>query len=168
MFFSNFPRRNYIIDGASIETADIFRRVHPISKFVDSTLLEFYELKDGERPEHVSFELYQNVEFYWTILLINDVIDPYHDWLMSAEDLRNFVIQKYGSQSRLNDPHHYVYADTSIRVDYDHTRVTGGQIVPITNYDHEIAENEKKRNIYVLSQNHVDEFAAQFRTLIRE
>lgn len=168
MFFRNFPRRNYVIDGASIETADIFRRVHPISKFVDSTLLEFYELKDGERPEHVSFELYKNVEFYWTILLINDVIDPYHDWLMSAEDLRNFVIQKYGSQSRLDDPHHYVYADTSIRVDYDHTRVTGGQIVPVTNYEHEIAENEKKRNIYVLSQNHVNDFAAQFRTLIRE
>ena len=120
-------------------------RVHPISKFVDSTLLEFYELKDGERIEHVSFELYRNVEFYWTILLINDVIDPYHDWLMSAEDLRNFVIQKYGSQSGLDDPHHYVYADTSIRVDYDHTRVTGGQIVPVTNYEHEIAENEKKK-----------------------
>lgn len=168
MFFRNFPRRNYIIDGASIETADIFRRVHPINKATKSTQLQFYTLRDGERPEDVSFELYNNVEFYWTILLINDVVDPYHDWLMSAEDLRNFVIQKYGSQSRLDDPHHYVYADTSVRVDYDHTRVTGGQIVPITNYEHEIAENEKKRNIYVLNPVHVDDFVSEFKTLIRE
>ena len=40
--------------------------------------------------------------------------------------------------------------------------------VPITNYEHEIVENEKKRNIYVLNPVHVDDFVSEFKTLIRE
>lgn len=168
MFFKFFPNRNYIFDRTSVQIPDLFRRVHPTSKFVNSTLLEFHRVRDGEKPEDISFDLYGNVEHYWTILLINDVIDPYKDWLMDYNTLYEYALEKYGSQSRLDDPHHYVHAGTEVRVDYDSAAISAATIVPVTNFEHEISENEKKRDIYVLAKEHVNNFSKQFQKLIRE
>ena len=61
MFFKFFPNRNYIFDRTSVQIPDLFRRVHPTSKFVNSTLLEFHRVRDGERPEDISFENYSEI-----------------------------------------------------------------------------------------------------------
>ena len=87
---------------------------------------------------------------------------------MDYNTLYEYVLEKYGSQSRLDDPHHYVHAGTEVRVDYDSAAISAATIVPVTNFEHEISENEKKRDIYVLAKEHVNNFSKQFAKLIRE
>ena len=57
---------------------------------------------------------------------------------------------------------------TEVRVDYDSDAISVASIVPVTNLEHEINENEKKREIYVLAKEHVNNFSKQFQKLIRE
>ena len=79
MFFKNFPKTVYSIDNGNIIIPDLFRRVAPNEKISDSFLMDLYYVKDGETPESISYDFYDTVEFYWTILLVNEIIDPYHD-----------------------------------------------------------------------------------------
>lgn len=167
MFFDRFPRRNYVIDGASFETPDIFRRVAPNKRLAESLVLEYITLRDGQTPWSLSYDFYGNVEYYWTILLVNDVIDPYHDWLKPADQLYDWALSKYGSEEKLREAHHYIFAGTDIQVDFDHGEGDGGLIVPVTNLEHETAMNEKYRNIYMVKKQHIVQFARQYEQFIR-
>lgn len=167
MFFDRFPRRNYVIDGVEIDTPDLFRRVAPNERIDEALILEKITLRDGQTPWQISYDYYGHVEYYWTILLVNDIINPYHDWLKPAEELRDWALAKYGSLERLNEAHHYIFAGTDIKVDFDHLDGVGGQIVPITNFEHEVEENEKRRNIFLVKKEYIISFARQYESLLR-
>ena len=74
--------------------------------------METYDVQDGQRPEHISYDVYDTVDYYWVILLCNQIIDPYHDWPKSNIDLNNFAKQRYG-ELNLQKVHHYVRHATS-------------------------------------------------------
>lgn len=167
MFFRNFPLTNYVIDNSSFKIDDIFRRVAPNDKLNEQTHLEYYAVRDGQTPEILSYDFYGYTRFYWTILLANNIINPYDEWVKSADDLYSYALDKYGSAERLRDPHHYVFADTDIQVNYDQGSVDGGLVIPVTNYDYEIAENEKKRIIKLVKKDLIEDFARQFENLLR-
>ena len=61
MFFKNFPRTLYNIDGNNIVIPDFFRRVAPSDKIVGATLQNHYIVRDGETPEKISFDFYDTV-----------------------------------------------------------------------------------------------------------
>lgn len=162
MFFKYFPRANYVIDNKSFTMADIFRRASPRDNIVDNLALELIAVRDGQTPEALSFDYYGDVKYYWTILIVNEIIDPYNEWVRTTEDLYEWSINKYGSAERLRDPHHYVFAGTDIQVDYDEDDVAGALIVPITNYEYEVAENEKKRTVRLIKREFIEKFVKEF------
>jgi hypothetical protein len=58
-----------------------------------------YLVKNGERPDIVSFNLYNNVKYDYILLLINGIDSVYDQWQMDDETFENYIIKKYGSIS---------------------------------------------------------------------
>lgn len=56
-----------------------------------------YELSEYESPMEVSSKLYNTPIYYWVLMQINNVINPYTDWYMNNLHLRNYTIKKYKS-----------------------------------------------------------------------
>ena len=79
-YFSMFPNLSYDAKGNGRETImkDIFRRVKLVTK---NQLIEFdyYDVQDGDAPEIIAHKYYGDPELHWTILIVNDIVDYYHD-----------------------------------------------------------------------------------------
>ena len=59
-----------------------------MSYLTDSMMaMNEYEVQDGQKPEHISYDLYETVDYYWVILVCNNIIDPYHDWPKSNQKI---------------------------------------------------------------------------------
>ena len=166
-FFRQFPRTFYNIDNTLINIPDIFRRVVPTDLFDNMSYMLEFDIQDGQKPEHISYDMYDTVDYYWLILVCNNIIDPYHDWPKSQLDLVEFAKQRYGEEN-LNKVNHYVDStDENIRVNFDQTKFNLNEISIVTNIQHETNVNESKRRIKLPRADVVEELAGQFRALIR-
>jgi hypothetical protein len=166
-FFRQFPRTFYNIDNTLVNIPDIFRRVVPTDLFDNMSYMLEYDIQDGQKPEHISYDMYDTVDYYWLILVCNNIIDPYHDWPKSQLDLVEFAKQRYGEEN-LNKVNHYVDStDVNIRVNFDQTKFNLNEISIVTNIQHETNVNESKRRIKLPRTDVVEELAGQFRSLIR-
>jgi hypothetical protein len=96
-YFTNLPIMNY--DG--YVSVDLLARV--VARSVAPTVEEYYftyVVKDGERADMIASDFYGNPNFVWSIYLINNIIDPAHEWVKTEEDLYSFVIKKYGTYAK--------------------------------------------------------------------
>lgn len=100
-----------------------------------------YIIKDWESPENIAYKLYDSCDYAWIILLANNIINPYTDWLLSNDELEEFIYNKY--KNRSSDIHHYEYNGL---IYYE--PIMGA--TPITNYEYEYDKNEQKRKIRVV------------------
>ena len=105
-FFKQFPRTLITVDGNLLNIPDIFRRVGPNKLFDNMAMMNLYDIEDGQKPEHIAYDVYGSVDYYWLILICNNIIDPYHDWPKSELDVVEFSKQRYGDDN-LNKVHHY-------------------------------------------------------------
>lgn len=76
-YFQNFPLVNYKFGNETYNTE--FQDINAYVDIVDLVKddIAFYQkyyIKDGDRPDNVSYELYGNVKYYWTFYLMNDNI----------------------------------------------------------------------------------------------
>lgn len=53
-----------------------------------------YEIMDGDRPDTLSYRLYNTTAYYWTFFLLNDNLRE-QGWPLSYSDLLTFVQKKY-------------------------------------------------------------------------
>ena len=37
-----------------------------------------YDIQDGQN-QNISHDVYGTVDYYWVILIVNNIVDPYHD-----------------------------------------------------------------------------------------
>lgn len=169
-FFNNFPTLLYKLDTPTlkngfVEVTDIFRRVAVKDQFiVNEIYLDTYTIKSGERPEDIAYELYDDPQLHWVILLINNIIDPYHDWYYTPEQLRSMVVQRYTNPDAI---HHYASKDNlSLFVDYNAADLANGDIVAVTNLEYETLENDERQEIKILHPRYLKEFTDQFKNLI--
>jgi len=165
--FKDFPTLGYISDKSVVTVKDIFRRVSINENSLNNYSLEYYTIQDGEQPEDVAYKLYGDQKLYWTILLANDIIDPYNDWYVSSDVLEDYTKLKYG-ENFLNVHHHWVLPERpEICVEYDADKLASGEILPITNLEHEEILNDARQEIKVVSRIQIDEFVKEFKNKIR-
>jgi len=73
-YFRDFPRVLYTFGNE--ETADAFENIALYADTIDQVrdavgLYEDYYIQNGERPDQVSFKLYESTNFHWTFFLMN-------------------------------------------------------------------------------------------------
>lgn len=98
-FFKKFPKTDYAFVSepknkktiTNILTAFFLRKI----SFVQNLIYSSYTIKDDDTPESLSKKFYNNPQYYWTPLVINNIIDPYSEWAMPPDILERFTAKKY-------------------------------------------------------------------------
>jgi len=172
-YFSYFPKILYDVEGNGNPkvVTDILRRV----KSRDGTNEDFsalseYNVANGETPETVSYKLYGTVDYYWIILLVNNIKDRYYDWPLNEQQFETYVNGKYANPLAA---HHYEITQTSgptSSVDDSHlvqvNSTTSGALA-VSNYEYERRLQEQKRRIKIIPQEFIPEIIDEFKELIR-
>ncbi len=71
------------------------------------TAFEFRMIKENERPDTIASAIYDDPELDWVILITNNIINIRDQWPLSNNDLHAYMLDKYGSEAALLEPHHY-------------------------------------------------------------
>jgi hypothetical protein len=104
-FFQQFPTIEYDLQETNeLSTRfDIFRHVDVLNAQSDDfTSYLYYEIKDGERPDIVSYKLYDTTDYYWTFFIINDFLQAgFNEWYKSSFDFHRGLELEYDDHGAL-------------------------------------------------------------------
>lgn len=85
-YFSILPRITYKFSTGDYNVIDIFTKVALNRNFFDNTNLYYQEQSENIlSPERLSFEKYQTFDYYWLLMLANNVYDVNRDWPANQE-----------------------------------------------------------------------------------
>lgn len=173
MYFRKFPKVDYDVNGDGItqKMTNITKRI----RLLDASLLnyvsfDFYDVKDGDRPEHIAAQYYGDANMYWLILFANDIKDVYTDWPMPINQFETWVASKYDD---VNGIHHYeasqTSGDTTLKIEYpnDSANTLPSDAVPVTNYEYEEAIQDTKRRIRLIRKQYASRIKSEFENKIR-
>lgn len=106
MYFSKFPTFNYPITGGQVEQIqDILLRVGFTDKVKDETgTFIKYNVSEGATPESIAEDVYGDQQFFWVVLLFNDLLDPQYRLPLRSRSLDDFIDKKYRSVTLFLSP----------------------------------------------------------------
>ena len=179
----NFEYVNRLPDSKNsseyIEVKNIFKR-GKLKKDIFDNLMYFtkYKIIGDDRPDNVAFRVYEDETLDWLVLLSNNIVNIQTEWPLEQQSFLNYLLNKYGSQANLLQPHHYETVETkntrgtvivkkALEVPEDYSfeyydsvlgkYVTTSNITSVvSNYDYEIKIENAKRNIYVLKPEYLN------------
>ena len=190
-YFRYFPNVKYAtsINKAGvpkfIDIKDYFNLVTPRDDiFREETIYETYTVKEGQRPDQISYELYGDEQFYWVILQINEITDYWSQWPLTEPELMEYVISKYGDKG--GGIHSYETVETfnnetppqlvlpggltvSENFVFRYPSTPGSDVVlsstpvKVSNLSYERRLNEKKREIFVLQKKYIYDYDNEVR-----
>ena len=117
--------------------------------------------KEGDTPESIAHQVYEDSTLHWIIMYGNYMTNPYYDWPLGYRDLQKFVNKKYGV-ANINNTHHYEDAD-KYEVDS-----TASGATAITNYIHEETLNDAKREINIIKPEYTQQIINEFQKIVIE
>jgi len=190
-FFSNYPRIAYDISGTNSTVPDYNVAVNLLIRNKLKTAVEDdvaiyypYIVPEGMRPDVLSFQYYGDTIYTWAIYLMNNIIDPYWEWPLSYKDLREYLIDKYGSiETAKSQIHHYEYTARAraektgtsdpvpaykLEIDYQtYTETAVDEREIIYSYGYEQDLNETKREIQLIDVAYIQTVQEEARGLFR-
>tara|TARA_R100000278_G_scaffold9405_1_gene11304 strand:- start:359 stop:913 length:555 start_codon:yes stop_codon:yes gene_type:complete len=147
------------------------------------TIFNKFTISDGERPDTVARDLYGKSTLDWVVLTTAGIINVRNEWPLSSKELYDFTVEKYGL-TEINNVRHYEtkeiknsrgvvilpsgnIVDAGFSVSYyDERNITttpSDTVRGVTYYEYEVKENEKKRNIFVLRAEYLQQFLNDIR-----
>ena len=172
MFFTSFPL--ILVDpkgeGETKVVTNLLRRVALRAKVKTNTaLFDTYDVKEGESPESIAFDMYGDTEYHWIVMLMNDITDRYHNWPMTTPQFLSFLKEKYTDP---NATHHYEISqssgNTTVKINVGTVNTDYPSATAITNFEYEDAEQDKKRKIRLLDPSYVNLITDEFKRLMKE
>ena len=169
------------VDYGGADTVDLFHNFDRFYKNIETNyILKEYSIRGATRPELLSYELYGTVEYYWVLLMINSVYDPFYDWIMSDQAVHDYSAQKYQYVGGVHQVAYHVNAEGekfwNVVEDPDHPNLWydkrdvikkylqyNGPMIPVSYIEHEINENEKKRIINIVPPTEIKNFVSDIR-----
>ena len=142
-----------------------------------TTTMHDYVIGEGERPDTVAQKVYGDVKYTWVVLLINNIMSLY-DWPMTNTEFELYLIGKYGSLSDSQNQGtrtdaawsaaKFYYTTEGDRVDTT-TYASLGTRQGITNtpYTQEVADNDTRRTIKVVSKEFLPGILSTLKTLYK-
>lgn len=196
-FFKKFPKTEYSFINnpqakktvTNILTAFFLRKMG----FNRILMYDYYSVKDNDTPESLSEYFYKSALHYWTLLIINDIIDPYTEWAMPSDILEKFTAKKYKDGRKLKKVdgtlyqipfsdgltgiHHFINIQTGRQCDdyedeyyrslyaIDPVKL-GNNIIPVSNLSYESDINLERRQIFLINRMQITSFEEDFRKML--
>lgn len=107
MYFRKHPITFYTQDnGASLQAIQSIFVRNVVNQNIKNNLsvLDEYDIVDGDTPEIVSYKIYGNPNYHWIIMHLNEIFDARFEWPLSQNNLVNYVSSKYNDTDGI---HHY-------------------------------------------------------------
>ena len=109
-YFSSLPIKQYDIENNKKyrTVSDLGRRVG-IRNDISDIIPAYYKasISSSERPEVLAYELYNNSEYHWVLLQLNNVVDPYYDWVLEDYTFDELLRKKYPNMGLLLESDHF-------------------------------------------------------------
>lgn len=157
-YFNHFPLVKY----NGVYQVNLTRRVSVGAAFKNNPEFYYdYSVKEGDTPESIADQFYDDAELAWIVLDMNGIINVFEEWPKTQYELDEYVKDKYDNPQGI---HHYVSLVSGQRVwpevhpAYD--------MMPVTNYDYETVVNDDKRVIKLLLPDYVQNVVANHRELM--
>ena len=185
-YFSSIPNVDYDINGTEPNqfrsVTNIMSRVRFKPSVIENITDYYpYRVKEGERPDIVSFNTYGTVAYAYLILLINDIIDPLFDWPLPSRQFENYIIEQYGSVSAAQSTNKYYYQivraevartgvservpEYKIIVDQTTYNSLDASVRSAQNvYDYEVEQNDNKREIKLINPDFIQDIDYEVKT----
>ena len=143
------------------------------------TLFNKYQIKEGARPDTVAEEFYGSAELDWVVTITAGIINVRNDWPLSSKELYDYSLEVYGDS--LNDVRHWetkeikdlndklilpkgkIVNSTFTIPNPDVYNATLNPVTSVTNYEYEVLKNDKKRSIYILKREYLQQFLNDMR-----
>ena len=182
-----FSESDFVVAKNFFRRYEVNQDVYGYATFYDK-----YAINEGVSITDIALRYYGSVTYDWVIILTNNLINPLFSFPLNDYTVRKIAEEKYGDDT-YSGIHHYETIETKsgqtiggksvlaleggLRVDknfYDSpfTYWNGTQNVTVAgntvsksvlNFDHEITENEKKREIYILKKRYFTRFIEEFK-----
>ena len=181
LYPSFLPEKTSSLDF--IEVKNIFRRVKLRDDLQNNfTVFDRYQIPMNARPDTVAEDLYGSPQFDWVVLTTAGILNVRNEWPLNDRDLYDYSLDKYGES--LNSVKFFETTevkDTSGRmilpkgkvVDSNFTIPKPGEstatlnpVVGISNYEYETRLNDKKRSIFVLREEYLQQFLDDMRQIM--
>ena len=149
-YFGYFPLLNYVsrmTDRSSNDEYVVVKNIFRRPKIRDDmmsvvTAFNDYMILGNKRPEEVAMDVYGDPRLDWVILVANNITKLRDQWPLTDNDFQKYVLEKYGSDEKLQDVHHYV---TQVMFDdYKRIVIPEGLVVD-SNFDISYLERNKVR-----------------------
>ena len=185
-YFSSIPNVDYDINGTEPNQFRSVTNIMQRVRFKPSVLENItdyypYYVREGERPDIVSFNTYGTVAYSYLILLVNDIVDPLFDWPLPSRQFENYIIEQYGSVSAAQSTNKYYYqivrAEVSrtgvservpeykIIVDQTTYNSLDASVRSAQNvYDWEVEQNDNKREIKLINPDFIQDIDYEVKT----
>lgn len=103
-FLEYFPRVAYDLTNSDLTNYEVITnityRIGIIREVLSYASSYFnYTVKDGETPEIIAENVYNDPEAHWIILYANEIYDPQYDWPLNSTAFKNYLVNKYRSQA---------------------------------------------------------------------
>ena len=122
---------------------------------------EKYLIRDGDRPDTLAYQFYDDSKLHWLIMYANgtNVFNPWYDWPMKHFDLTKFITKKYGVGNEYLTHH---YEDTNGYV----VDSTAPNATIVSNFIHEERLNDSKRTIRIIERQYINLVIDEFKRLM--
>ena len=166
-----------------VEVKNIFRRAKLRDDLQNNfTVFDKYEIPMGARPDTVAEDLYGNAQFDWVVLTTAGIINVRNEWPLEDRDLYNYAFKKYGDA--LNSPRFFETTEVKNSdgvtilekgkvVDSNFTipnpnipTATLNPVIGISNFEYETRLNDRKRSIFILREEYLQEFINDIRQIM--
>lgn len=102
-YFRNLPSFEYVsrLPGAKIgdyiEVKNLFKRgsLRP-DIFENIAFFEKYKIEGDDRPDNVSFKVYNDSTLDWVILISNNIVNIQTEWPLTQTSFDTYLKEKYG------------------------------------------------------------------------
>ncbi len=185
-YFSSIPNVDYDINGTEPNQFRSVTNIMQRVRFKPSVLENItdyypYYVREGERPDIVSFNTYGTVAYSYLILLINNIVDPLFDWPLPSRQFENYIIEQYGSVSAAQSTNKYYYQivraevartgvservpEYKIIVDQTTYNSLDASVRSAQNvYDWEVEQNDNKREIKLINPDFIQDIDYEVKT----
>jgi hypothetical protein len=171
MYFEAFPTIPYtnVKYGGTKTVTNLLKRVAVREVIRDNTVNFLkYQIKSGETPEGLAFDVYDDAELHWVILLLNNIFDRYHQWPMNVNQFQSFLNDKY---SNPNGVHHYeinqTSGNTTVTINIGSSNDDYASASVVTNFEYEERRQDELRLINLINPGEVGKFVVDYNRLIK-
>ena len=168
-----------------ITVKNLFKRGKVRDEFFQNvTTFYQYSVNGDDRPDNVADKVYENDKLDWVVLIANNIINIRDEWPMSQYDFQRYLDNKY-DPTQLGQIHHYettevrnpddkLLLQSGLTVDSDFTfsytyqgiQYSVSNLTSVSNFQHEVNKNDKKRIIHLLRPEYVATVISDMREIL--